>query len=84
MSNESESPVDPAEVPSQDNLFPPLEEMSALLPQYEFMGRGKPPQNLEDWKGLRVRAGGGLGTAILSTSTGVITGRQAAERSIRS
>jgi len=38
--------------------------MSALLPQYEFMGRGKPPQNLEDWKGLRVRAGGGLGTAM--------------------
>ena len=36
MSNESESPIDPAEVPSQDNLFPPLEEMAALLPQYEF------------------------------------------------
>jgi len=38
--------------------------MSALLPQYEFMGRGKPPTSLEDWKGMRVRAGGGLGTAM--------------------
>ena len=38
--------------------------MSALLPQYEFLGKGKPPKTLEDWKGLRVRAGGGLGDAM--------------------
>lgn len=37
---------------------------SGLLPQYEFMGRGKAPEKLEDWKGLRVRAGGGLGDAM--------------------
>lgn len=37
---------------------------STLLPQYEFMGRGKPPLKLEDWKGLRVRAGGGIGEAM--------------------
>ncbi len=37
--------------------------MSGLLPQYEFMGKGKPPETLEGWKGLRVRAGGGLGDA---------------------
>ena len=30
--------------------------MTLLLPQYEFMGTGKPPRNLEDWKGMRVRA----------------------------
>lgn len=36
----------------------------ALLPQYEFMGIGKPPANLEDWKGMRVRALGGLGDAM--------------------
>jgi tripartite ATP-independent transporter DctM subunit len=35
-----------------------------LLPQYELVGKGKPPTKLEDWKGLRVRAGGGLGSAM--------------------
>src|SRR4029079_2782458 len=38
--------------------------MTLLLPQYEFMGIGKPPRNLEDWKGMRVRALGGLGEAM--------------------
>lgn len=38
--------------------------MTLLLPQYEFMGTGKPPRNLEDWKGMRVRALGGLGEAM--------------------
>ena len=38
--------------------------MTILLPQYEFMGTGKPPHSLEDWKGMRVRALGGLGEAM--------------------
>jgi TRAP-type C4-dicarboxylate transport system substrate-binding protein len=38
--------------------------MQALLPQYEFMGVGKPPLTLEDWKGKRVRALGGIGEAM--------------------
>jgi TRAP-type C4-dicarboxylate transport system substrate-binding protein len=38
--------------------------MTVLLPQYEFMGTGKAPRNLEDWKGMRVRALGGLGDAM--------------------
>lgn len=38
---------------------------AALMPQYEFMGRGKPPTELSDWKGKRVRAGGGLGDAMV-------------------
>ncbi|KAB2920736.1 MAG: C4-dicarboxylate ABC transporter substrate-binding protein [Hyphomicrobiaceae bacterium] len=38
--------------------------MSGLLPQYEFLGKGKPPATIEDWKGLRVRAGGGIGDAM--------------------
>jgi TRAP-type mannitol/chloroaromatic compound transport system substrate-binding protein len=38
---------------------------STLLPQYEFLGKGKPPLKLEDWKGLRVRAGGGIGDAMV-------------------
>ncbi len=37
---------------------------STHLPQYEFMGTGEPPKKLEDWKGLRVRAGGGVGLAM--------------------
>lgn len=37
---------------------------STLLPQYEFLGKGDPPQRLDDWKGKRVRAGGGLGDAM--------------------
>jgi TRAP-type mannitol/chloroaromatic compound transport system substrate-binding protein len=38
--------------------------VSGLLPQYEVLGKGKPPENLEDWAGMRVSAGGGLGSAM--------------------
>ncbi|MGE0154987.1 MAG: TRAP transporter substrate-binding protein DctP [Reyranellaceae bacterium] len=38
--------------------------MSNLLPQYEFMGRGKPPKTIADFKGMRVRAIGGIGEAM--------------------
>lgn len=38
--------------------------MSIDLPQYEFLGKGKQPMTLEDWQGMRVRAGGGLGDAM--------------------
>ncbi len=37
---------------------------STLLPQYEFLGTGKAPKTLADWKGMRVRAGGGVGQAM--------------------
>jgi TRAP-type C4-dicarboxylate transport system substrate-binding protein len=37
---------------------------SNLLPQYEFMGKGKPPKSLDDFKGMRVRAIGGIGAAM--------------------
>ncbi len=36
----------------------------AVMPQYEFLGNGPPPKKLEDWKGMRVRAGGGIGDAM--------------------
>ncbi|MDI1286699.1 MAG: TRAP transporter substrate-binding protein DctP [Reyranella sp.] len=36
----------------------------ALLPQYEFMGSGKAPKTLDDWKGMRVRALGPGGDAM--------------------
>jgi TRAP-type mannitol/chloroaromatic compound transport system substrate-binding protein len=38
--------------------------VSGLLPQYELMGKGKAPVKITDWKGMRVRAGGGLGSAM--------------------
>ena len=38
--------------------------VSGLLPQYEILGRGTPPTQLDDWEGLRVRAGGGIGDAL--------------------
>ena len=57
---------------------------SAMMPQYEIMGRGSPPTRLEDWRGLSVRAGGGLGQAMRrvgatptsSAATEVYTGVQ--------
>lgn len=38
--------------------------ISGLLPQYEILGSGDAPMSLESWEGMRVRAGGGLGTAM--------------------
>lgn len=57
---------------------------STNIPSYEIMGRGKPPLTLEDWKGLNVRAGGGLGDLLTkigavptsTTATEVYTGIQ--------
>lgn len=34
------------------------------LPQYEFIGKGKPPRTLADFRGMRVRAIGGIGAAM--------------------
>jgi TRAP-type C4-dicarboxylate transport system substrate-binding protein len=37
---------------------------SNLLPQYEFIGKGNAPKTLADFKGMRVRAIGGIGAAM--------------------
>ena len=37
--------------------------MSNILPQYEYMGRGEPPQSVADFEGKRLRALGGMGRA---------------------
>jgi TRAP-type C4-dicarboxylate transport system substrate-binding protein len=58
--------------------------VSSYLPQYEFLGKGKPPMALADWKGMTVRAGGGVGQAMKvlgatptsSSATEVYTGVQ--------
>ena len=57
---------------------------STYLPQYEFMGRGTPPATMADWRGMTVRAGGGMGEAMIMlgatptslTATEVYTGVQ--------
>ncbi len=38
--------------------------MASPLPQYNLAGVGDPPKTLEDFKGLRVRATGGMGNAF--------------------
>ena len=38
--------------------------MSSLLPNNEFVGRGKAPKTVEDFKGMRVRALAGIGDAM--------------------
>lgn len=53
----------PALVADMDN-WNAMTYATTLLPQYEFLGKGKPPATLADWKGKRVRAGGGLGDAM--------------------
>lgn len=37
--------------------------MPNVLPQYEYMGKGKPPASVKDFKGMRLRALGGMGRA---------------------
>ena len=44
-----------------------------ILPQYEFMGKGKPPKTLDDWKGLRVRAPGAVGEAFVKLGANLST-----------
>ncbi|MFO1189651.1 MAG: TRAP transporter substrate-binding protein DctP [Alphaproteobacteria bacterium] len=38
--------------------------LTTPIPGYEFIGRGKAPETLADWKGKRVRAIGGFGSAM--------------------
>jgi TRAP-type C4-dicarboxylate transport system substrate-binding protein len=38
--------------------------LSALLPNNEFVGRGKAPKHVDDFKGMRVRALAGIGAAM--------------------
>ncbi|MFO1190306.1 MAG: TRAP transporter substrate-binding protein DctP, partial [Alphaproteobacteria bacterium] len=37
---------------------------AVVLPHYEFMGRGKVPDQLDDWKNRRLRAPGGAGKVM--------------------
>lgn len=55
-----EDPILAAEMDAWNAMY----YATSNLPQYEFMGRGDAPQNPEDFKGLRVRAGGGVADAM--------------------
>ncbi len=54
---------DPALVKDMDQ-WNAMTYVSTLLPQYEILGTGEPPLKLADWKGRRIRAGGGVGDAM--------------------
>ncbi len=43
------------------------------LPQYEFLGKGKPPKTLKDFKGMTVRALGGMGAAMRKLGASIAT-----------
>lgn len=61
--------------------------MPVVYPSYEVMGRGDAPETLEDWKGLRMHASGGVGELIagigvVPTSIGPEEIFQALERGV--
>ena len=61
--------------------------MPSPLPQYNILGKGKAPKALSDYKGLTVRATGGIGKALATigavpTSTSASEVRQAMESGV--
>lgn len=38
--------------------------MTALLSNYEVMGKGTPPETIDDWQGLRMNASGGMASLM--------------------
>ena len=40
--------------------------MTALMPNYEVMGKGEAPKSIKDWEGLRLSASGGIGDLMKS------------------
>lgn len=46
-----------------------------ILPQYEYMGKGKPPASVSDFKGLRLRALGGMGRSAKKIGAVPTTGK---------
>ncbi len=67
-------PVPKQELESKWNAF---SLMSSLLPQYEFMGRGAPPTTVDAWKGMKVRALGGLADAMRNLGASISNVRAA-------
>ncbi len=47
--------------------------MPSPLPQYNIMGTGNPPTSLDDFKGLTVRATGGVGNAVAALGADLVS-----------
>jgi len=65
-----ENPIAAGEIKKKWNV---MAFSSSNLPQYEFLGRGQAPDTLEGWKGLTVRALGGLADAMRRLGTSIAT-----------
>ncbi|MAH83051.1 MAG: hypothetical protein CBB68_00880 [Rhodospirillaceae bacterium TMED8] len=63
-------PISSGEVKKKWNI---MAFSSSNLPQYEFLGRGDAPTSLEGWKGMTVRALGGLARAMEKLGTSIST-----------
>ena len=47
--------------------------MPSPLPQYNLIGAGLPPTSLDDFKGMTIRASGGIGDAVASLGAELVT-----------
>jgi TRAP-type C4-dicarboxylate transport system substrate-binding protein len=63
-------PISAGEVKKKWNI---MAFSSSNLPQYEFLGRGKAPTKLEDYKGMTVRALGGMAGAMRKLGASIAT-----------
>jgi len=65
-------PIVQAELKDKWNVMP---IMSSILPQYEFLGKGDAPTGIDGFKGMSVRALGGVGDAMekLGASKNTVT-----------
>ena len=63
-------PISAGEVKKKWNI---MAFSSSNLPQYEFLGRGTPPKKLENYKGMTVRALGGMAGAMRKLGASIAT-----------
>ncbi|MCB1475166.1 MAG: TRAP transporter substrate-binding protein DctP [Rhodobiaceae bacterium] len=47
--------------------------VSAIMPAYEVMGKGKAPEKVEDWKGMKLQAAGGIGAVMRELGATTVT-----------
>ena len=63
-------PISSGEIKKKWNI---MAFSSSNLPQYEFLGRGKAPKKLENYKGMTVRALGGMANAMRALGASIAT-----------
>lgn len=47
--------------------------MAVVQPNYEIMGKGEPPLNLEDYSGMRIKATSGIGDALATYGASLVS-----------